>query len=449
MSEYEVRRSAAELLLQNHTRARWQPLPHQIPPQGRWGGWLLMAGRGSGKTDACAKYIVDHVNGPACMPGPVPHWIGVIAPTLGDAVTSCVNGPSGIRAHDRSATLRQTVGGTVIRWPNGSEAKLFGASTPEDVERLRAGGNRCLAWLEELAAWRYLGDCWDHMKFGLRLGQHPHWIASTTPKPKPFIIQLAEGKIYPNIAFTRATTYDNPHLSQEWRADLTSRYEGTTLGQQELLGQLLDQDEDALWTRELLNDHRVGEVPGDLTAVAVGVDPSGGAGEQGIVVVGKRSVVLRDDQGKPTRDLHGYVLADRSCRTSPAGWGRRAVQAAIDFEADAIVVETNYGGEMAQATVQGAADDLGVSVPIRVVNASRGKRVRAEPVAALAERGRWHHVGTFEHLETQMCTWTTESGYSPDRLDAMVWPPWYLKMVGAPMQSVGSFGGKGMSRRIA
>src|SRR5690606_12396373 len=146
----------AAALLDSLLKPRWQPQPHQIPPPGNWTGWLLMAGRGAGKSKACSEYVRQHVNGPPCLPGPVPHWIAIIAPTLGDGVTSMYEGPGGIRNADPGARLVQAPGGTVIRWPNGSQAKLFGAHTPEDVERLRAGGNSCLAVLEEFAAWRYM-----------------------------------------------------------------------------------------------------------------------------------------------------------------------------------------------------------------------------------------------------------------------------------------------------
>lgn len=394
----------------------------------------------SGKTDACAAYVTEHVKGPACLPGPVPHWIGIIGPTQGDAVTSCVNGPSGLKAHDPGARLVTTAGGTVVRWPNGSEAKIFGAHTPEEAERLRAGSNRCLIWAEELAAWRHLDDCWDHMRFGLRAGPRPHWIGSTTPKPKPLIKKLAAGEVRNVELTTGITTYDNPHLPQHIRDALEETYAGTQLGSQELLGRILEEDENALWTRSMIEAARVlpDAVP-DLVRIVVGVDPSGGAGEQGIVVAGKSGLVIPGDGGRP--QVHGYVLDDRTCHLSPDGWGRRAIQAAIDWNADEAVVETNFGGAMAVATLRTAADALGVNLPIRVVTATRGKAVRAQPVSALTAQGRWHMAGTFDALETQMCTWYPEIGWSPDATDAMVWTAWHMKLVRAGGSGVGSFGG--------
>lgn len=454
-------RAAAAALAARFASPKWRPLPHQVPPPGDWEGWALIAGRGAGKTDACAAYISEHVNGPPCLPGPIPHWIGVIAPTLGDAATSCYAGPSGIRAHSPDAKMTNGPGGLTVKWPNGSEAKLFGAHTPDDVERLRSGGNRCSVWLEELAAWRYLDDCWNHMRFGLRVGPRPRWVASTTPKPKPLIKKLVAGDVR-NVALTTGvSTYDNPHLPQHIRDALEETYAGTQLGSQELLGRILEEDENALWTRDMIEATRVqaGGHP-DLARISVGVDPSGGAGEQGIVVVGKSGLLLPGASLDPGAKLlvralaqerpvaHGYVLDDRTCHLPPDGWGRRAVQAAVDWEADDIVVETNYGGAMAVATIRSAADSMGIDIPIRTVTATRGKAVRAQPVSALTAQGRWHHAGTFDALETQLTTWYPEIGWSPDRLDAMVWPAWHMKLVRAGGTGVGSFGGAAAAQNI-
>jgi len=424
----------------------WNPRPHQIPPPGNWYGWLLNAGRGAGKTRTCAQYVIDHVKGPPCLPGSTPHWIGIIGPTLGDAVTACFSGPSGIGPNDPTAKLAGGLGGTVIKWSNGSQAKLFGASTPDDVERLRAGGNTCVVWAEELAAWRHLDACYQQMRFGLRTGKTPRWVASTTPKPRPLIKKLVKQTPH-NVIVTHATTHDNPYLEQHVRDELFADYEGTQIGRQELLAEVMEQDENALWRRDDLDLYRVKEAP-ELVRVTVGVDPSGGAGEQGIVVAGKH-VIDEIVNGRAQKRFEGFTLADMTCHLGPAGWGRRAVQAAIDWEADDIVVETNYGGEMAVVTIRDAALAMGVTIPVKMVVATRGKRVRAEPVAALSTRGQWHHVGTFDALEDQLCTWTPELGYSPDRLDAMVWTAWHNKIVATRPRGMGSFAGGGsMSRSI-
>lgn len=437
----EVAQRAAELLLNRLTAPRWIPQPHQIAPPGNWYGWLLLAGRGAGKTAACSAYISEHVNGPPCIPGSTPHWIGIIGPTLGDAVTACYEGPSGLKHKDDGAKLVQAPGGTVIRWPNGSQAKLFGADEPKSADRLRAGGNLCCAWLEELAAWRYLDACWDQLRFGLRSGKRPHWIASTTPKPKLLIKKLYKGDIR-GVVRTEATMYDNPYLEQDIKDALEETYAGTSLGAQELYGRLLEEDENALWKREHIERGRLtlDDLP-KLIRKTVGVDPSGGAGEQGIVVTAK-SELLSDRH-------HGYVLADASCHLSPDGWGRRAVQAAIDWEADDICVEINYGGDQAKAVLVTAMEKIGVKIPIRKVRATTGKAIRAQPVSMLAEQERWHHVGTFEALEDQLTTWYPELGWSPDRLDGMVWGPWHMRLVKSLSSGQGSFGSKESSRIIA
>lgn len=450
-----AQRAAAALATRTQTPRRHLE-PHQIPPSNDFYGWLLLGGRGSGKTAACSTYISDHIKGPPCLPGDVPHWIGIIAPTIGDAVTACYEGPSGIRNIDPGARMVQAPGGTVIRWPNGSQAKLFGSHSPEDVERLRAGGNICVAWLEEFAAWRYMQASFDQLRFGLRSGPRPHWVASTTPKPKPLLKRMVAGEVI-GVVRTHATMYDNPHLPEHIKQALEDTYGGTQLGQQELYAAILDQDENALWNRSMLDTTRVrpADVP-DLTRIAVGVDPSGGAGEQGIVVVGKSALItpLRavPDGGTPPGPVrpehHGYVLADYTCRLSPDGWGRRAVQAAIDWAADELLAETNFGGAMCVATLRAAADALGVDIPIRTVTATRGKAVRAQPVAALTSQGRWHMAGVFPELEEQLVTWHPEIGWSPDRVDAMVWPAWHLKLVRATAAGRGSLGGELARKQI-
>ncbi|SRR6266540_3696567 len=420
-------------------------LPHQIPPKGDWLGWLMCGGRGAGKTQALSQYVIDHINGPACLTGPSPHWVAIIAPTLGDAATSMFYGPSGIRSMDPTAKLTNAAGGLVVKWPNESQAKLFGARDPEDQERLRSGGNRCLSILEELAAWRYLEDCFNHMRFGLRVGPRPRWIGATTPKPRDLIKKIVKGEMK-NVVVTKATMWDNPYLPEHIIESFEEEYGKGQLGRQELYAELIEQDENALWTRSEIDANRVDEAP-QLQRITVGVDPSGGRGEQGIIVAGKSiSRIMVKDRPKIIEE--GFVLDDRTCRLSPNGWGRRAVQAAIDWEADDIVVETNFGGDMAMATISGAAEDMGILIPVRKVIASRGKRPRAEPVSALTSRGHWHHVGRFETLEEQMCIWYPELDWSPDRMDAMVWDAWHLKLVRLTARGKGRFPGKEMGEKV-
>jgi phage terminase large subunit-like protein len=371
---------------------------------------LYLAGRAmipTHNTDACAYYFDRYMRH---HPG---HRGGIVAPTLGDAAEACVYGPSGLMAHNPLVRLRSRAGGTHVVWPNGSEAKLFGAYTREDVERLRAGGNRHLYWAEELAAWRYLKEAWENMELGLRLGVNPHIVGSTTPKPRPKMRELMGAA---ETILVRASMYDNPHLPVLQRERLRAKYEGTRIGAQELLGEYLEDVEGALWTYETLALCRVPEAPETLTRVVVAVDPSGGDedgnDEQGIVVAGRGP------------DGHGYILADRSCKLSPGGWGKRAVQAYLDFKADVIVGESNFGGDLVTSNVRMAARDMGVEVNVKKISASRGKVARAEPIAALYEQKRAHHVGPpddYLELEGQQLRWTPDSGWSPDRMDAAVW----------------------------
>jgi hypothetical protein len=220
--------------------------------------------------------------------------------------------------------------------------------------------------------------------------------------------------------------YDNPYLDQGVKSALEDAYAGTEIGDQELYGRLLDEIQNALWRRESLAHGRITpeELP-DTVRITVGVDPSGGAGEQGIVVTAKSGLVLPGmfpvPEGMtvaPRAQAHGFVLDDRTCRLQPEGWGERAVRAAVDWEADDICVEVNYGGDQAVAVLRTACERMGVSIPLKQVRATRGKVIRAQPVAALAAQGRMHHVGTFPELEDQLCTWYPELGWSPDRLDA-------------------------------
>jgi phage terminase large subunit-like protein len=403
-AEWEVQQRTIRQLMETSAVEPWSPMRHQIAPDGDWRVWLLEGGRGSGKTDGAAAYLDAHCNGPACIPRiPGGHRPAIIAPTLGDALEACVNGPSGLKAHNPAVVSVQTAGGTFVRWPNGVEGKVFGAFTPEDVERLRAGGNRCVVWAEELAAWARLDQAWDQMRFGLRLGPRPHVVASSTPKPrkKYLAIRSDEGTVR-----TGASTADNPHLTETVRAEYFKTYGGTRLGRQELNAEILLDVPGALWTWAMLGDRRPAP---DLTRVVVAIDPAVTSGEEadetGIVVAGLGV------------DRRGYVLADRSCRLSPDGWARRAVAAFDDCRADLIVAEVNNGGDLVEQTIR----TVRRSISYRKVHASRGKAIRAQPVAALYEQGKVSHVEAFPELEEQLTSWTPESGTSPDRLDALVW----------------------------
>lgn len=389
----------------------WTPEPHQLAPEQPWDAWLLIAGRGAGKTDADAHYVNQHASGPACIPGPVPHRIGIIAPTHEDAKKTCVVGDSGLLSHNRD--IRFTPGGKAadLVWPSGAVGNLFGAFTPEDVERLR-GPQHCLIWVEELAAWRYLEQCWDQAQFGLRLGSHPRIVGGTTPKPRPFFIRLIA---QPNVRVTRAKTDDNPHLHSRVREELQRKYGGTRLGRQELYAEILTDVDGALWRR---SDLRYGPPPlhgvngtlvPDYLRVVVAIDPAVTYGpdsdETGIVVAGKGA------------DGRGYVIDDLSGRFSPAEWAKRAIAAHNEYHADAIIAEVNNGGDLVESVLR----NNGFGNAYRAVRASRGKRIRAEPISSKYEQGRMTHLRPFVELEDQLCNFTPDTLISPDRLDALVW----------------------------
>ncbi|NUR42069.1 MAG: DNA-packaging protein [Streptomyces sp.] len=419
MSPAELELLEAELAdrLWHKRWGRWKPYPWQVPPDAieTLGWWLQLGGRGTGKTDGCARYMVAHVNGPPCDPRlKGGHRMAIIAPTQGDAVEACVNGPSGLKAHDPRVVLRTTAGGTFARWPSGAEAKLFGAHTPDDVERLRAGGNRCLVWMEEVAAQRRLKEAITHSEMGLRIGPNPHYIGSTTPKPRTEIIELSERA---DVIVTRGRTRDAIHLPQEQRDKLIRRHAGTATEAQELDGKLLKDIEGTLWKRLTLDRTRVGAAP-PMTRIVIAIDPAATDGdesdEMGLVVAGLGQAYIPDRNGFARQ--HGYVLDDLSGRMSPEECMRKAAEAYHAWKADVVIAETNNGGDWIGTTLR----QIDRTVNYDTVTATRGKATRAEPVAAAFSQNAAHIVNSLPELETQLTTWVPGKT-SPDRLDAMVW----------------------------
>jgi len=373
----------------------WQPLDHQRLPGGDWDVWLILAGRGTGKTRAGAEAVLTHLEecGPAAR-------VGIGAPTAADVRDVCAEGVSGLItiAREQFVNYNRSLGEAHHR--RGGYVKFLGAEEPARWN----GPQWSMLWADELALWNQ--DSWEQAQFGLRIGDHPRAIATTTPKARQFVRDLAA---QPTTVVTHATTSENPHLSELVRRRLYERYGGTRLGRQELEAEWLEDVPGALWQRELLERNRVNTAP-DLVRVVVAIDPSGGDDEGhaecGIVAAG-RGV-----------DDHGYILRDVSERLSPERWARRAVNLYHELKADRILAERNFGGDMVLSTIR-AVD---ANVPVKLVTASRGKRLRAEPVAALDEQGKIHHVGTMPVLEDQLCSWVPDSGDpSPDRLDARVW----------------------------
>lgn len=371
--------------------------PSQLPPDGDWRVWLVMAGRGFGKTRTGVEWVRAQVESGACG------RLALVAPTAADARDVIVEGQSGILAISPNSNRPvYEPSKRRLTWPNGALATLYSAEEPD---RLR-GPQHDGAYCDELAAWSR-PEAWDMLLMGLRLGANPRAVVTTTPRPVRIVRDLLTD---PTVAVTRGSTYENAaNLAPAFMAQIIAKYEGTRLGRQELQGDLLDDVPGALWTRANLDATRVAKAP-DLRRVVVAIDPAVTSGESadetGIVVAGAGV----DDQF--------YVLADLTCRLSPDGWARRAVKAYHDYEANRIVGEVNNGGDMVALTIK----TVDPSVPFKAVHASRGKRVRAEPIAALYEQGRVHHVGSFPDLEDQQCQFAPDVfDGSPDRVDALVW----------------------------
>ena len=385
---------------------------NQLPPPGAWTWWLVLAGRGFGKTRTGAEWVHARV-----MSGEA-RYVALVAPTAADARDTMVEGESGL-LHVGLPADRPLYEPSKRRvtWPNGATGVLFSSEEPD---RLR-GPQHDTVWCDELAAWKYLRETWDMLAFGFRLGT-PRGIITTTPRPTEVLKELLRD---PDVKVTKGSTFDNAaNLAKKFLDRLEKKYAGTRLGRQELEAQLLEDTPGALWTLGLFEANRVVIAP-DLVRVAVAVDPqaadpkdnpdSDKAAETGIVAGGI------DAKGD------GYVTHDASGRFSPAEWGARAVLLHDEIRADHITVEVNQGGAMATHVVQSAAETLWRAgkrptkhIAIVPVHASRGKAVRAEPIAALDEQGRIHHAGTFPKLEDQCSTWVPGQK-SPDRLDARVW----------------------------
>lgn len=412
---------ASEALIWDWTfRAR----PTQLAPEGSWAYWAFIAGRGSGKTRAGAEWVRERVKQGF-------RRIGLVAPTAGDARDVMVEGESGLlsvcwekdKTHAGAKMGRPNYEPSKRRvtWENGAMATLYSADEPE---RLR-GPQHDTLWCDETCAWRYVRETWDMAMFGLRLGEDPRTLITTTPKPIKLLREILKN---PKTAITRGSTFDNAaNLAKPFFDTIVAAYKGTRLGRQELYAELLDEAEGALWSRTTLDQCHLA-APDDLSRIVVAIDPAITAktesNETGIVICGRESQTLG----------HGFLLADVSGRYTPGDWGQKAVDSFYHWGADLIVAEGNQGGDMVRHTIK----TVDPNVPVRIVHASRGKAARAEPVAALYEQGRIHHSGPFSELEDQLVTWEPLSGMeSPDRLDALVWGFTELFLKGGP-RSIGA-----------
>ncbi len=371
---------------------------NQVAPDGRWSTWLALAGRGFGKTEAGAQWVRERVQNGA-------RSIALIAETQKDLEEVMV--PRILRVHPPSEAPRVTYRPVRIVWPNGAMALGYNGTEPDQLR----GPEFDTAWCDELAKYRYAQEAWDMLQFTMRGGNDPRVFVSTTPRPIPVIRSIMAD---PSTVVTRGSTFDNArNLPPQFLEKLKQRYSGTRLGRQELDAEILDDVPGALWSRDVIDRARVASAP-DMQRIVVAIDPSGTRGEIGtsnsVGIIGAGLGV----------DGHGYVLADRSCDASPAVWGNMAVRLYHELNADLIVAEENFGGAMVEHVIK----TVDPRIPYRAVSASRGKVLRAEPVAALYEQGRVKHVGRFDALEEQM-TLITGGGYmgegSPDRLDAKVW----------------------------
>jgi phage terminase large subunit-like protein len=382
----------------------------QLAPAGEWETWLIMAGRGFGKTRTGAEWIRDQIEQQG------KRRLALVARTAADVRDVMVEGESGIlaisppwnRPHYEPSKRR-------LIWPNGAIATTYSGDKPDQLRGPQHDG----AWCDELAAWRY-PESFDQLQFGLRLGDNPQVVVTTTPRPIQVIRDLIKDTA---TVITSGSTYENvANLAPRALDRLRRKYENTRLGEQELYAKLLDDNPFALWKRATIDQLRVTQHPA-LTRIVVAIDPQAKkssekrdmdeTSETGIVVAGISA------------DGHGYILDDLTIDGTPDQWGRAAVTGYHKFEADRIVAEVNQGGDMVEFTVK----TIEPGVPFKQLHASRGKHTRAEPVAALYEQSKVHHVGMFAELEDQMCQWVPGDD-SPDRMDALVWALTELMLAG-------------------
>ncbi|WP_167954276.1 DNA-packaging protein [Sphingomonas jejuensis] len=376
--------------------------PSQRPPVGPWRVWLVMAGRGFGKTRMGAEWVRARAEADPRL------RVALVGATIGDARQVMVEGESGLlaiapadRRPDWEPSLRR------LTWPGGAQAFIYSAAEPETLR----GPQHHIAWADEIGKWVQGPAAWDNLMMGLRLGRWPRVVATTTPRPVPLVRRLATAS---DVAVTRGGSGANrAHLPGGFLDALIAEHGGTPLGRQELDGELIEDAAGALWNRALLERCRVAEMPGLAARVVVAVDPPASAdGDACGIVAAARG-----------QDGTGYLLEDATVSgRTPEGWARAVADAAARHGADRVIAEANNGGEMVRSVLQ-AAD---AALPVRMVHATRGKSARAEPVAALYERERVRHVGRFPALEDQLCGMIVGGGYdgpgrSPDRADALVW----------------------------
>lgn len=387
---------------------------NQFAPSGAWQTWLVLAGRGFGKTRTGAEWVRDMACGSTPLARGKCEHIAVIAETAKDARDVMVGdgrleGSGLLQVHPKDFRPLYEPSKRRLTWPNGCVASIYNGSEPDQLR----GPQHSAAWCDELAKWQYAQESWDQLQFGLRLGSNPQVLVSTTPRPIKLLKDIISD---PGTVVTRGSTLDNTNnLAPQFVATINRKYAGTRLGRQEIYAEMLDDVPGAMWSRDRLDALRVAlsDVP-PLKRIVVAIDPSTTSGEDA------------DETGIICAGLgyngEGYILEDGSGVMSPNDWAILSVRMYANRGADRIIGETNNGGDMIENTIRAVAPN----VSYKGVHASRGKAIRAEPISALYEQGRVHHVGAFAQLEDQMCAFTADfdrstAGYSPDRLDAMVW----------------------------
>nr|WP_280951590.1 terminase family protein [Phyllobacterium endophyticum] len=378
----------------------------QLPPRSEWQTWLILGGRGSGKTRMGAEWV----NGVAQAYRPFATRascnIALVGETLGDVREVMIDGPSGIMKVSRAERPRYEMTRRRLLWANGATASMFSSEDPDSLR----GPQFDAAWCDELCKWKNVQETWDMLQFGLRLGLSPKQVVTTTPRPLPLLKHMLAD---PAVQVRRMRMQENAaNLAPGFVSHVNNLYGGSRLGRQELDGELIEEREGALWSRILMESVFSPDVP-ELKRVVIAIDPPASATKKsdacGIVAAGI------DEHGM------GWVLADDSfAPAKPHEWARRAIALYHRLKADLIVAEVNQGGDMVAAVI--AAEDP--HVPVRKVRANRGKALRAEPIAALYEQGRVRHAARLAMLEDEMCDFThngLSSGRSPDRVDALVW----------------------------
>ena len=370
--------------------------PEQLTPEGNWRIWLILAGRGYGKTRCGAEWVHEQIENGKTR-------IALVGETKADVRDVMVEGESGVlsTARKRNRPLYEP-SKRRLTWPNGAIAVCYSGDEPDQLR----GPQHDAAWLDELSKYRYAEETWSNLDLGLRLGDNPQVVITTTPRPINILKELVSD---PLTHLTRGSTYDNLHnLADSFAKRIIARYEGTRLGRQELHAEILDDVVGALCQRSSIEDHRIKNAPDYFERIVVGVDPAITSGDEadetGIIICGQ----IGD---------RGYIIDDISGKYSPQEWAIKAIQVYYKYSADRIVAEVNQGGDMVEHTIR----TVDKNVSFKAVRAARGKILRAEPIAALYEQGRIHHCGDFAELEDQLCTYTHESRESPDRLDALVW----------------------------